>query len=284
MAFKNILVTGAYGMLGRDLVPYLIGKGYHVTGIDRDHLDLLGPEENIISYIGALQPDIIVHGAAYTDVDGAEKNPDLAMAINKDGTRKLVMAAKATDAILVYISTDFVFDGLKHAPYEAVDRPNPINAYGLSKYYGELAVTELMESYYIIRTSWLYGIHNKNFVQFVLDTAKEHRDISIVDDVFGTPTWTGSLCAAIESIMTSGAFGTYHAADSGVISRYQQAVTICRSAGLPSDHIKPVSASEYVTPATRPPYSALDCGDLAIPSWETAFHAYLEQYRQRYAL
>ena len=145
---------------------------------------------------------------------------------------------------------------------------------------------ELLDTAYIIRTSWLYGINGKNFVQFVLDSAhqnlKSERDVKIVDDIVGTPTWTGSLCTAIENIATSGAFGTYHAADAGPISRYQQAVAICRMAGLPSEHIQPVSNNEFPMAARRPLYSALDAGELAVPSWETAFHAYLEQYKARY--
>lgn len=282
MGFRNILVTGSQGMLGKDLLPYLSGKGYHVTGLNRAQLDMLSTEEKIVATVKTLQPEIIIHAAAYTDVDGAESNADLAMAVNNDGTRKMVIAAKEAGAIFVYISTDFVFDGEKRAPYETTDHPNPISVYGMSKYYGELAVKELHDMSYIIRTSWLYGIEGSNFVQFVLDTARSRKEVKIVDDIHGTPTWTGSLCAAIENIATSGAFGTYHVADSGTVSRYNQAVTMCRMAGMPSDHITPVSHTEFPMAARRPLYSALDCGDLSVPSWETAFHAYLEQYKQRY--
>ncbi len=280
MALKRILVTGASGMLGLDLVPFLRVKGYDVIPLTSKHLNLLGNLDDMRYCLETQAPEVVVHAAAYTNVDKAEAEPELAMSINKDGTRKLAEAVKAIDAIFVYVSTDFVFDGLKQTPYTPQDRPNPINTYGLSKYYGELMVKELLDEHYIIRTSWLYGIHNRNFVQFVLEAARQGREVSIVDDVFGNPTWTGSLCTAIEKIMTSGEYGTHHACDDGTVSRYEQAQAICRGAGLSSDHIKPVSHSDFPTPANRPRYSALDCDGLAIPHWETALQAYLTQYHQ----
>lgn len=157
MAFKNIVVTGANGMLGRDLVPYLQAKGYTVFPSTSQQMNLMETSQSMQDKLEPFQPEIIVHAAAYTNVDGAESEPDLAMLINKDGTRNLAEAAQALNAIFIYISSDFVFDGLKRTPYEPSDRPNPISTYGLSKYYGELMVSELLESYYIVRTSWLYG-------------------------------------------------------------------------------------------------------------------------------
>lgn len=281
MAFKNIVVTGANGMLGRDLVPYLQAKGYTVFPSTSQQMNLMETSQSMQDKLEPFQPEIIVHAAAYTNVDGAESEPDLAMLINKDGTRNLAEAAQALNAIFIYISSDFVFDGLKRTPYEPSDRPNPISTYGLSKYYGELMVSELLESYYIVRTSWLYGIHNRNFVQHVLDTARVGGTINAVSDWTGSPTWTGSLCVAIETLMNSGQYGTYHAADAGSVSRYEQAKAICVAAGLSPDHVRPVSARELNLAAARPEYSVLACPHLSIPSWETALHAYLEQYRQQ---
>lgn len=265
-------------MLGKDLVPYLTAVGYDVQPMHTNTLNLLATQDEIDRVIADKHPQIIVHGAAYTAVDQAEAESELAMAINKDGTRKLVLAAKTVGAIFVYISTDFVFDGLKQSPYTPQDRPNPINMYGLSKYYGELMVSELTDEYYIIRTSWLYGVHNRNFVQFVLESARQGREVQIAKDIHGTPTWTGSLCNSIERIMTSGEYGIHHASDGGIISRYDQARIICRQAGFSTEHIQPCNASDLTTPANRPQYSALDCGSLSIPSWETSLQAYLEQY------
>ncbi|MEB3285979.1 MAG: dTDP-4-dehydrorhamnose reductase [Vampirovibrionales bacterium] len=278
MGFERVMVTGATGMLGSELVPYLCAIGYEVQAMDSARLNLLGTQEDIDRALSALHPQVVIHAAAYTAVDAAEREAELAMAINKDATRKLALAAKAIGAIFVYVSTDFVFDGLKTDPYMVGDRPNPISVYGLSKYYGELMVAELLEEYYIIRTSWLYGISKRNFVHFVLDAARQGQEVRIATDTFGTPTWTGSLCDAIHRIMTSGAFGIHHASDAGVVSRYDQATAICEAAGLSPDHIRPCLAEELALPATRPRYSALDCGELPIPAWTTALQAYLEQY------
>jgi dTDP-4-dehydrorhamnose reductase len=278
MPFGKILVTGASGMLGQDLIPYLQAKGYDVAGTTTTELNLLETADSIRAKVMRLHPQIIIHAAAYTNVDGAEADPELAMAINNDGTQKLALVARELGAIFAYISTDYVFDGLKTEPYTVEDRPNPINTYGLSKYYGEVILSELLEEYYIIRTSWLYGIHGKNFVRFVLESARQGRTVSIVDDQYGSPTWTGTLSHLIERIVTSGAYGTYHASDAGRVSRYEQALTICKSAGLSQDHIRPIPSTEFSQPANRPQSSALDCGELPIASWETALQSYLTQY------
>jgi dTDP-4-dehydrorhamnose reductase len=281
MAFRRILVTGASGMLGQDLIPYLKAKGYDVTGVSSKEMNLLGTAEVIQKTIDEAAPEIIIHPAAMTNVDEAEKSPELAMAINKDGTRKLVEAARQAGAIFVYVSTDFVFDGNKGAPYTPQDRPNPINAYGLSKYYGELMVSELLEEYYIVRTSWLYGLHRNNFVQSVIEAARQGREIKAATDLVGSPTWTGSLSQAIERIMTSGAFGTYHGCDVGSISRYDQARAICSMLGLSPDHVQKVTTAELPLIARRPAYSAMAVGDLPMPSWETSFQTYFTLYQQQ---
>jgi dTDP-4-dehydrorhamnose reductase len=264
--------------LGRELVPFLRAKGYHVETTSSEDLNLLETSESITQKVQRLEPEIIIHTAAYTQVDTAQLEPELAMAVNKDGTQKLALAARDVGAIFAYISTDYVFDGEARTPYPISAKPKPINTYGLSKYYGELMVTELLDEYYIIRTSWLYGIHGKNFVQFVLESAKQGREVQIVDDQFGSPTWAGSLCHLIENVVTSGAFGTYHGSDKGVISRYEQALAICKAAGLSSEFIRPVSKSAFSQPAPRPTFTALDPAPLESPSWETSLNAFITQY------
>jgi dTDP-4-dehydrorhamnose reductase len=273
MAFRNILVTGANGMLGRDLVPYLRAKGYPVTGLARDQLDVLDSQERLELVLEAHEPDLVIHCGAYTNVDGAERDPDMAMAVNKEGTRKLAQACKRHDAILMYISTDYVFDGTKGEPYHPSDRPNPLGVYGRSKYYGELMV-----SYYIVRTSWLYGLHNRNFVQFVLEAARQGREMTIITDQVGSPTWTGSLCVLIEQVMQSGRYGIYHGADRGALSRFEQAQRICQAAGLSTEGIIPVTSDAFGAMAPRPRYSVLDTDPLAATPWDTALQAYLELY------
>jgi dTDP-4-dehydrorhamnose reductase len=280
MALKRIVVTGANGMLGRELVPYLRAKGYEVYPSSTTFLNMLETEDSMREKLEPLQPEVIIHGGAYTQVDNAEREPELAMAVNKDGTQKLALAAKSLGAILVYVSTDYVFDGLKREPYLPTDRPNPVNTYGLSKYYGELLVSELLEEYYIVRTSWTYGIHGRNFVQWVLESARAGTPVNVATDWIGSPTWVGSLCDAIERIMTSGAYGLYHAADQGEISRFDQARRICQAAGLSEEHIRPVHSSELPLQANRPEYSVLATPGLPMPNWETTLQSYLEQYRR----
>lgn len=279
MAVKRIWVTGAGGSLGSDLVPFLQAKGYQVHGSTSSQLNLLSSRDEITRALEAFEPQLIVHAAAYTNVDGAERDPELAMAVNNEGTRRLVEAAMAVDAIVAYISTDYVFDGDKGSAYTIADRPNPISVYGQSKYYGELALSELTDTHYIIRTSWLYGQAGRNFVQFVLSAARQGRDVGIIDDQWGKPTWTGSLCDAIERVMTSGAYGTYHAADEGPVTRYEQARVICRALGLSGENIRPISSAEFPQAARRPRYSVLDSAPLAMPSWETGLQAFLSEYK-----
>lgn len=281
MGLKKIVVVGASGMLGRELVGHFKAKGYEVYPTTSDYLSLLQTEEQMREKLEPFQPEVVIQCAAFTNVDGAERDPDLAMAVNKDGTNKLGLATQSLGAIFIYISTDYVFDGLKQEPYLPTDRPNPINTYGLSKYYGELLTSEQIESYYIIRTSWLYGIYRNNFVQWVLDQARQGGEVKAATDWIGTPTWTGNLVVAIENIMTSGRYGTYHAADSGVISRYEQALQICRMAGLSEETVRKVESVELDLPANRPHYSPLACPGLSVPSWETGFQAYLAQYQQQ---
>ncbi len=278
MAFRKILVIGASGMLGRDLTAHLDAMGYEVSGLSSRDFNLLHPIDRLTRTAALHEPEVIIHCAAYTDVDGAEKDPELATAINKDGTRKSAVIARDLGAIFAYISTDYVFDGLKGGPYTVDDSPNPVNQYGLSKYYGELMVKEILDTAYIVRTSWLYGMHKRNFVQFVLDGARQGRPMRIVNDWTGSPTWTGSLSHLIEQIVTSGAFGTYHAADRGSVSKYDQALAVCKAAGLSATHIEPASWKDFSFLARRPSMSVLDPGELAVPSWETSLHAYLEQY------
>lgn len=280
MGFKKILITGARGMLGQELTLYLRAKGYEVFPSTSDQMSLLETEESLLQKLEPFQPEIIINCAAYTHVDNAERDPELAMAVNKDGARKLAQAARELRAILVHISTDYVFDGLKTEPYLPTDRPNPLNTYGLSKYYGELIISELLEEYYVIRTSWLYGIHRNNFVQWVLDNARAGNEIKAAEDWTGSPTWVGNLCVAIETLMNSGKYGTHHAADQGMMTRTEQARDICRLAGLSTGHIRSVTCAELNLAANRPKATALACPDLFVPSWETGFQAYLTQYMQ----
>ncbi|MEM0952164.1 MAG: dTDP-4-dehydrorhamnose reductase [Cyanobacteria bacterium P01_H01_bin.74] len=281
MGFSRIAITGANGMLGQELSAYLKIKGYEVFAFTSAALNLLHDLDAITEKLSSVSPQIIIHAGAYTKVDNAEDEPELALTINKDGTRNIALLAQKINAIVVYISTDYVFDGLSQTPYVPTDRANPINTYGLSKYYGELVLKELSDTYYIIRTSWTYGIYKNNFVQWVLDSARQGSKLKIATDWVGSPTWIGNLCSTIETIIHSGAYGTYHAADDGVVSRYEQAITICELAGISSGFIEPVPLEALPFAANRPAYSPLSCPELNVSSWKTGLNAYLAQYRQQ---
>jgi len=263
-----------------------MAKGYQVTGVNSQQFNLLHPIDTLRENLVAADPHIIVHAAAYTQVDQAEREPELAMAVNKDGTRKLALLTKELGCLFALISTDYVFNGQQQRPYKSSDKPNPISTYGWSKYYAELMVSELLEEYYIIRTGWLYGIYGNNFVQFILDSVRQGRELGIVSDQVGGPTWAGSLCTQIETIISpsglGGRYGIYHAVDSGSVSRYQQAQVICKVAGLSPGHIQPVSSQNFPQAAQRPAYSVLDPQELHVPHWETSLQAYFEHYRKTY--
>jgi len=237
-----------------------------------------------------------VNCAAYTKVDLAEKEREEAFAINEGGARNLAMAGRAVGAVLVHISTDFVFDGIKTTPYREDDRTNPLGVYGKSKLAGEEAIREICQEYIIIRTSWLYGTHGRNFVKTILRLAGEREVLSVVDDQMGSPTWTVDLARVItrmaESIKGALApplFGLYHYSDEGVISWYDFATAILEEAHslgiqLKCGSVEPIPTAAYPTPAARPAYSALDTAKikktlaLEIPHWRISLRGMIKEF------
>ena len=270
----RILVTGARGMLGTDLVCILEEKGHEIFATDVEELDItqIG---FLRKMIGDICPDIVINCAAYTDVDKAEEEPEKAFLINGMGVQNLALVCKDLDIDLCHISTDYVFDGTKDGPYKPDDPPNPINTYGKSKLAGEKYIQELLKKFYIIRTSWLYGKYGKNFVNTVLELAKKQKELKVVDDQFGSPTWTVTLARAITDIIETKKCGIYHVTDStdGGISWYQFAREIVRLSGLKTDVI-PVKTEESPPPAKRPKNSVLDLTMIKLllnenlPSWK----------------
>jgi dTDP-4-dehydrorhamnose reductase len=274
---KRVAVTGANGMLGRELCDYLALKGLEVLRLSRQQCDLLATEDRILEAFEGFEPQVIVHAAAMTNVDMAEAQPELAMAINKDGTQKLIDAAKAFDCVLAYISTDYVFDGEQDTPYTIDQRPKPINAYGLSKYYGELLVQEQLDMAYIIRTSWLFGQHRRNFVDTVISHLKTGQSMPVVTDQVGSPSWTGSVVTQIEQIIQSGSYGVYHAVSDGMATRLDQARSICKALQLSDEVLQPISRVQLNSKTPRPRFTALNSAPLAAPHWQTSLEAYLTQ-------
>jgi len=258
MEKMRVLVTGARGMLGTDLVCVLEEKGHEVFATDIEELDITQPDF-LSKMIGDICPDVVVNCAAYTNVDKAEEEPENAYQINGLGVKNLALVCEDLDIDLCHISTDYVFDGTKEGPYTPDDPPNPINAYGQSKLAGEKYIQEIMKKFYIIRTSWLYGKYGKNFVYAVLDLAKKQSEIRIVDDQIGSPTWTVTLSKMIAKIIQTQKYGIYHVTDKTEkgINWYQFAREIVRLSGL-DIKVVAIKTEDFPLKAKRPKSSVLD--------------------------
>lgn len=271
-----ILVVGAHGMLGRDLMALLGERG---QGVDIDEIDITSPE-SVLKVIGHLKPEVVVNCAAYTDVDGCESNIETAMAVNGEGVGYLAMACRDIGALLVQVSTDYIFDGGKGAPYVEDDAPCPLSVYGESKLAGEMNAAFCPE-HLIVRTQWLYGLHGKNFVETMLRLGSEKDQLTVVDDQIGSPTWTVDLARAVLALIDSGCRGVYHAANSEYCSWNGFAKAIFEEAGL-NVSVSPMTTTELNRPARRPLYSALECSKLAADTgfrpqaWRDALREYLK--------
>lgn len=271
--YGKILVTGADGMLGQDLCPMLEDCGYEVVETDIDNLDITN-EIQVNSVISDVKPHFLVHCAAYTNVDKAEDEKDLAYKINTKGTEYVAKACAKNNVTMIYISTDYVFDGTKDVPYEIDDLTNPINEYGKTKLYGEQAVQKYCPQHYIVRTSWLYGHHGKNFVETMIASA-DKAELKVVNDQIGCPTWTVDLSDAIISLIEDDAdFGIYHACGSGSTTWYGFAQEILKKMNLKTN-LKPCSTDEFPCKARRPKYSIMNNEEM-LRDWKQALNEYIE--------
>lgn len=272
----KILITGAKGMLGQDLCPILEDEGYEIIETDIDNLDIINPD-GINAFLTSHKPDIVIHCAAYTNVNKAEEELEKASLINVKGTETVAKACAQNDIKLIYISTDYVFDGEKKEPYQPYDKPNPLNAYGRTKFEGEKAVQKYCKKYYIVRTSWLYGHYGKNFVETMLSLANKsdfRPDIKVVDDQTGCPTWTVELAQGIVQILENEAeYGIYHICSSGQTSWYNFAREIFGLEGL-KVNLKPCKSEEFPSPAQRPKYSVMH-SNIVCRNWKAALKDYL---------
>ncbi|HEY9792261.1 MAG TPA: dTDP-4-dehydrorhamnose reductase [Candidatus Obscuribacterales bacterium] len=273
----KVLITGASGMLGRALVPCLEARGHKVRGLSRDELDITDYAQ-VANTIARAKPDVVLHPAAYTKVDQAESEPELAYLINGYGTENVAVACGHIDVPMLYVSTDYVFDGEQTRPYQPWDETRPLSIYGKSKKSGEEAVRNHLRKFYIVRTSWLYGPHGKNFVETILKMATERDVLRVVADQFGSPTCTLTLSETIADLIETQRWGTYHATDGGITTWYEFARAIVK------DHkvqVVPIDTTEFPRPATRPRYSGLDkttlihtIGREMVP-WQEALDNYL---------
>lgn len=283
----TVVVVGAGGMLARDLIPRLKERasreGGNVLAWTRNELDIT-QRESVLSQMKRAAPTLVINCAAYTDVDGCESNAAKAMTVNGEGPGYLAEACKAAGAKLVHYSTDFVFDGESRRPYGVDDRTNPLSVYGKSKLEGERTIASHRCRSLIIRTSWLYGPHGRNFVETILGRAQKGEPLNVVNDQTGRPTHTVDLCDATLRLLDAQAKGMVHFANTGQCSWHEFAVEIVRQAGL-SVSVATLSSSELGRPARRPAFSVLDLTSYeqtigATPRhWKEALGEYLRSRR-----
>lgn len=277
----KVVVTGAKGQLGQDVVLELARQNHEAIGADREQLDVTN-EASVQAFISDVRPDVILHCAAYTNVDGAEENEDAAYQVNALGTEYLAKAAKQVGAKMLYVSTDYVFDGTATEPYEVDEPTKPLGAYGRTKLAGEELLQKNLEQFFIVRTAWVFGVHGNNFVKTMLRLGKERGEVGVVHDQVGSPTYTVDLARFMVELMETQEYGIYHATNSGVCSWYEFAVEIFKQAGL-NVIVNPLTTEQFPRPAARPKYSVLskkkieEQGLMPLRDWKEALNAYLEE-------
>ncbi len=288
----DILLTGAEGQLGWE-VARRVQAPLTVLAMTRGQLDITD-REHVLNMISSTLPRVVINAAAYTAVDKAESNPDMAFSVNRDGPAYLAEACSHNNLPLIHLSTDYVFDGSKTTSYTEDDFPSPLGVYGESKHAGEIAVREACAQHVILRTAWVYGVHGNNFVKTMLRLGKERNQLRVVDDQYGSPTFAGDLADAVIAVarcMIDGApplegMGTFHCAGNGATTWCKFARKVFEVAGLrvdPAPDVQAITTAEYPTPARRPENSVLDCGKLArvygiaLRPWEEALTDMLDE-------
>ncbi|MBQ3584097.1 MAG: dTDP-4-dehydrorhamnose reductase [Lachnospiraceae bacterium] len=277
----KVLVTGVKGQLGFDVVNELKKHHIEAVGVDIEEMDITDKEavDQVISEAGV---DAVIHCAAYTAVDAAEDNMEICRRVNADGTRNIAEVCKKLDIKMMYISTDYVFDGEGERPWEPDDERDPLNAYGVSKYEGELAVQENTDKYFIVRIAWVFGVNGKNFIKTMLNLGKTHDTLTVVDDQVGSPTYTYDLAVLLVQMIQSDKYGIYHATNEGFCTWYDFAVEIFKQAGM-EVKVLPVSSEEYKSKAKRPHNSRMNKDKLEkngfdrLPAWQDALVRYLKE-------
>lgn len=287
----KLLVTGHLGQLGSDLMA-LLGRRYTVVGLDLPEFDLCNRDATV-GKISAENPAVVLHSAAYTDVDACESNQTTAIAVNGEGTRNVAIACRESGARMIYYSTDYVFDGTKATAYVEDDPTVPNTVYGRSKLIGEEAVADTLEDYAILRIAWVYGRTGKNFVKTMVrlglgqlaksETGEEVPPIKVVDDQVGNPTWTEEVVAQTEALLDPSYRGIFHATATGEVSWYRFARRIFEELGL-QVRVEPCTTSEFPRPAPRPARSSLEnrrlkeAGADRMRDWDVALTGFLEAY------
>lgn len=277
----KILVTGYTGQLGFDVIRELKSRNIECIGTTRNEFSLTGTEK-MKSFVREYKPDVVIHCAAYTAVDKAEDEVDICRAVNIDATKHLAEVCKEIDAKMIYISTDYVFPGDGEAFYDPDDKKAPQNVYGQTKLDGELAVQEILDKYFIVRISWVFGINGKNFIKTMLNLAKTHDKLTVVNDQIGSPTYTVDLAKLLCDMALSDKYGVYHATNEGICSWYDFACEIFKQADI-KINVEPVSSTAFPTKAIRPHNSRMSkkCLDEAgfnrLSIWQDALLRYLQE-------
>lgn len=290
----KVLVTGVKGQLGYDVVNELTSRGHEAVGVDIEEMDITDPD-NVQDVIPSCHPDAVIHCAAWTAVDAAEDeaNRELVKRVNSDGTKTIAGICRDLDIPLMYISTDYVFDGKGTTPWEPDQKDYaPLNIYGQTKLAGELAINELLDKFFIVRIAWVFGVHGNNFIKTMLNAGATHDTLTVVNDQIGTPTYTYDLARLLVDMIETEKYGYYHATnEGGYISWYDFACEIFRQAAALGHAcydssnltVKPVSTAEYgISKAARPFNSRLDKqklrqqGFTPLPDWKDALAHYLQ--------
>jgi len=282
----KVLVTGVKGQLGYDVMRELDKRGIEGIGVDIDEMDITD-SESVDRVITEAAPDAVIHCAAWTAVDAAEDEDkkEKVRLVNVEGPRNIAKVCKKLDIKMIQISTDYVFNGQGERPWEPDDPTGPVSVYGLTKRDGEDAVKEILDKYFIVRIAWVFGINGKNFVKTMLNVAKTHDTLTVVNDQWGSPTYTYDLARLLVDMILTDKYGTYHATNEGFISWYDFAVAIFKEAGV-NVTVKPVTTAEYgISKAARPFNSRMSkdkldaMGFKRLPSWEDALKRYIRELK-----
>ena len=277
----KVLVTGVKGQLGFDVMGELKKRGIEGIGVDIEEMDITD-FESVDRVITEANPDAVIHCAAYTAVDAAEDNEEVCRKVNAGGPENIAKVCKKLDCKMVYISTDYVFDGKGERPWEPDDKTGPVSVYGLTKRDGENAVMANLDKYFIVRIAWVFGINGKNFVKTMLNLAKTHDSLNVVNDQIGSPTYTYDLARLLVDMVLTDKYGIYHATNEGFTSWYDFACAIFKEAGV-SIKVNPVTSAEYPdSKAVRPLNSRMskqklvDNGFEPLPTWQDALKRYIK--------
>lgn len=276
----RVLVTGVKGQLGYDVMNELAGRGHEGIGVDIQEMDITDAA-SVEKVITEAAPDAVIHCAAYTAVDAAEDNVDLCRRVNAGGTENIARVCKALNCKMMYISTDYVFNGQGTRPWEPDDKREPLNVYGQTKYEGELAV-ETLEKFFLVRIAWVFGVNGKNFIKTMLNLGKTRDHLTVVADQIGSPTYTYDLARLLVDMIETDKYGRYHATNEGLCSWYEFACEIFKQAGM-NVTVSPVTSDQYPAKAKRPMNSRMDkfkldaMGFKRLPSWQDALGRYLKE-------